>query len=440
MLVGLRDGHKLSVKHFSEVTACVVDFGTFIHFSRRLAKDFSKVYYCCPSWETAFPRINQAVIGDGYPDIQWVESPFDVKDADLFVFPDIGLASWQESLVSHGKPVWGCRHADGLESRRGLFLKTLKESGLEVPKYQVASGLSELRRILKDDTDKYIKVSTYRGDFETFHFRSMDQDLGTLDQWAVTLGPLQEHFKFFVLDPIESNIEDGCDTWCIDGVWPEEVIHAMECKDKALLATFCKFNELPDPVRQVNEKMGPVLKRYGYRGLFSTEVRITEDGKGYFIDPTCRAASPVSQVQCDLIGNLGEIVWNGANGKCINPEPTARFGVQAIFKVCRENWEVIDVPPEIEQHVKVSFSCLIDGKICVPPDPNGVEEIGWLTATGNSIKESIDNLKEYQEQMPDGLCVQSDSLAELLTEAHTAQEHGMKFTNQKIPEPSSVVQ
>jgi hypothetical protein len=428
------------MKHFSEVTACVVDFGIFIHVARRLAKDFAKVYYCTP-WESAFPKIAHAVVGDGYPDIQWVESLWDVHDkVDLFVFPDIGLSSLQEHLERDGHAVWGSRQADGLEARRGLFLKELKNTGLEVPQFQEVMGLSNLRVLLKDKTDKYIKVSTYRGDFETFHFRSMDQDQGTLDHWATVLGPIQEHLKFFVFEPIESQIEDGCDTWCIDGVWPERVMHAMECKDKSLLATFCKFSELPDPVRMVNEKMGPVLKKYGYRGFFSSEVRITEDGKGFFIDPTCRAASPVSQLQSEMIGNLGEVVWSGANGLCLSPEPTAQFGVQSIFKVCRDQWEVLEIPGEIQEHVKVSFSCLVDGKICVPPDPDGVEEIGWLTATGNSIQEAIDNLKEYQEQMPDGVCVQTDSLADLLKEAKVSQEAGFPLTTKEIPEPSVVLE
>lgn len=421
------------MKHFSEVTACVVDDGLFPHIARRLASEFQKVYYT-PTWETAFPHIRDAVIGDGYPEIQWIESVWDARDADLFVFPDIGHSSLQVELVRQGKAVWGCRHADGLEARRGLFLKELKASGLPVPAFTVKQGITQLRSFLEENEDKFIKVSTYRGDFETFHFRSMSEDSSVLDSWAVLLGPLRELVRFYVFDPIESVAEDGCDTWCIDGVWPQTVLHGMEAKDKALLATFCKFNDLPDPVRLVNERFGPVLAKYGYRSFFSTEVRITEEGEGFFIDPTCRCPSPPSQLQCEMIGNLGEIVWCGANGLVIEPEPVKQFGVQAIFQVPRGDWFVLKIPHELQQWVKVGFSCMVDGNICVPPDQSGVAEIGWVLGIGDSIEEAIDHLKENVEQMPSGVEVQVGAIGELLEQAREVE-----FTDEKVPEPEIAV-
>lgn len=428
------------MKAAQDISCCVVDCGIFIHVARRLAAEYARVYYFNPTWETEMPRINRMVVGDGYPEIKWVESLWEVFDeCDLFVFPDVGFSGLQHHLLKQGKAVWGCRNADGLEARRGLFLKVLSETNLPVPPHNAVKGITNLRLFLRDNPDKYIKVSTYRGNFETCHFRSMEEDETMIDAWAVTLGPLREHVIFYVFDPIESEIEDGCDAWCVDGQWPQTVIHGVECKDKSYLGTFQKFEKLPDEVRVVNDEFGPVLARYGYRNFFSTEVRITKEKESYFIDPTCRSGSPPSQIMCDMIGNLGEIVWRGANGDMVEPEQNSKFGVQAIFHVDRDEWAVLDVPEEIQPWVKVSFSCMVDGRICVPPDPTGYCEIGWVTGIGDTIGDAIDSLREHVEGMPEGVHVEFRSLADLLKEVKTAGEQGMKFTDGDVPEPESVM-
>lgn len=428
------------MKATQEVTCLVVDTGLFPHIARRLARDFFKVMYWSP-WEGPFPRFKDAMVGDGYGDIIRVESIERVKaQCDLFVFPDIGYADLQIELAVQGKAVWGCRHADELEARRGLFLETLQnETDLPVPRYQKIKGLTNLFLFLRDNPDRYIKVSTYRGDFETCHFRTMEEDHALLDSWGVKLGPLREEFYFYVFEPIEAVIEDGVDSYCIDGQWPSLVIHGAEAKDSAYLGAFQKFEEVPPEVRIANDEIGPVLAGYGYRGFFSTEVRITEDGQSFFTDPTCRAPSPPSQVMCEMIANLGEVIWNGANGILVDPVPAAQFGVQAIFKLDRDDWGIIKLPPELDQWVKVSFSCKMGDKVCVPPDPQGVSEIGWVVAIGDSMPEAIESLREKVELMPEGCKVEFASLADLLKSVKTAEEEGMSFSEDEVPEPETIL-
>ena len=291
------------MKPASEVNCCVADSGIFLHVARRLAREFKKTYYWSP-WESPFPMLKDSVVGDGYPDIVACESVESVEEeCDLFVFPDIGLSDLQERLIHSGKAVWGARGADELEALRGKFLTTLGTTNLPVPPNEKIRGVTNLKLFLADKEDQYIKVSTYRGDFETFHFRSMDEDEGVLDAWAVKLGPLKEHMAFFVFEAIDSIVEDGIDAWCIDGQWPKTIIHGMEAKDSAYIGTFQKFEDCPKELRIANEEFGPVLARYGYRGAFSTEVRITDDGQSWFTDPTCRFPSPPSQCMMEMIGN-----------------------------------------------------------------------------------------------------------------------------------------
>lgn len=428
------------MKSASDVTAVIVDSGIFVPVARRLARDFAKTYYWSP-WETAWPTVRNFCVGDGFEEMERVESVWDVKDkCDLFVFTDIGYSGMQRELISQGKAVWGARDADGLEARRGLFLKALMETSLPIPKYEAVRGITNLRLHLKDKEDKYLKVSTYRGDFETMHWRNWKMDEGELDGYAVRFGPYKEFVKFYVFDPIDSDIEDGVDTWCIDGQWPQTIVHGMECKDKAYLGTFQKFADLPEEVRVVNNEMAPMLKKFGYRGAFSTEVRITKDGESFFIDPTCRFGSPPSQSQCEIIANWGEIVWGGANGEVVEPEPADNFGVQALIKVDRSDWAVMEFPEELEQWVKFGFSCKVEGRICIPPEHQGVSEIGWLVAIGGTIQEAIDNLREHQEQLPDGLSCEFSSLADLLKEVHAAEEKDMEFTPKIVPAPASIIE
>jgi hypothetical protein len=428
------------VKDTKDVVACVLDFGMFIHVARRLGAEYKKVYYTTPC-DDAFPRIKDWVIGDEYPEIEWVESWLDVVDEiDLAVCPDVGYSAEQRDLRRRGIAVWGCGDADALEVRRGLFLKTLGKTRLPMPKHQKVQGLTNLRLLLKNGGDKYIKVSTWRGDFETFHFRSMEEDGQTLAQWECKLGPLMELVSFYVFDPIETKIEGGCDGWNINGQWPKTFIQGFENKDKSYLMTFKDWYDLPEEIRVVNEEFGPILKQYNYRGMFSTEVRITEDGKSYFLDPTCRFASPVSQAQCDMIGNLGEIVWLGANGIMCEPEQKERFGVQAVFQCDRSEWTILKLPKLIERHVKVSYSCMVDGMVCVPPTEHGPSEIGWLCATGSTIERAIEDLKLYAREMPSGIEVRIDSLADLLKEIKEAEKQGMEFTNEPVPEPAIVTE
>lgn len=427
------------MKPASDVTACVCDHGLFLPIALKLAEQCRHVYWWSP-WEDCAPKLEKGLVGDGFENMTRVKSLWDIKNkCDLFVVPDVGFAGEQRELLRQGFPVWGNHGGGELETDRGLFLRTLKELGMKSAPHAIIKGITKLKDYLRDREDKWIKVSFWRGDWETLHWRDWEHDEVTLDGYAWKLGPAKELLTFYVFDPIETTIEDGIDTYNVDGKWPSMVMHGMECKDKSYLCSMQPMDDIDERVRIVPDRFGPVLGRYGYRGFFSCEVRI-KDEDSFFIDPTCRAASPPSQVMTELFGNLGEIIWRGANGELVEPEPTAEFGVQAIIQAERDcdEWVVLDAPAEIRQWVKCGFACEIGGKLVVPPHALG-ETIGWLVATGDSMEESIDKIKEYRDQLPDGFDCNVDSLANLLKEAEDAREEGIEFTEDKIPEPEVVL-
>lgn len=302
--------------------------------------------------------------------------------------------------------------------------------------------MGALRDYLKDKSDKYIKISQFRLDWETLHWRDWEQDEFELDVRAVRLGPFKELINFYVFDQIEAKLEDGLDTICIDGKIPSLVIHGVEAKDKAYLGTFQQYADLPEELRSVSDAFAPVLGRDGYRNFFSTEVRITEEKESYFIDPTLRAGSPPSQVMCEMISNYAEIIWGGANGQLVEPVPAASFGVQGLLTAegGHKDWSVTRIPKEIDQWVKCGMCDRFEDALAFPPNPNASgEDIGWLVGIGDTPQGAIDHLKENVGKLPPGVSCDYFGLIDLLKEVEEAEKAGMEFTEQQMPEPEAIV-
>lgn len=429
------------MKKLSEIVCCVIDHGLFLPTAQKLAETFKETYYHTPT-ERAFPTLAEAVVGTGFDKLIRAQDLWKIKDdCDLFVFPDVGFGGLQRELVQQGFAVWGSRSGYQIETNREAFLNVLESLGMDIAPHKIVTGIEELRETLRDAKDKWIKISRFRGDAETFHWRSWGEDQQCLDALSLRFGPARNFIRFYVFDPIETEIEDGVDTYCIDGQMPSVCLHAMEKKDRALLGTMTDFKDIPEIIRSVSEKFAPALKEFNYRQFFSTEVRVTKDQKAYFIDPTLRCGSPPSQLQTELFGNLADIIWQGANGQCIDPDPTAKFGVQLEIRMKREpgEWAVARIPDHVRPFLKCGFAAEIDGQVCIPPSDWMTSEFGWLVSTGDTIEAAIDSAKELAGELPEGLECDTTCLASLLEEVHEAEKLGMEFTDQTVPKPASVL-
>jgi hypothetical protein len=423
----------------SSKTVLVVDTGgLFIPIAQRLSRDFGGVYYAS-EWLDSFPQLNRGIIGDGYSEIKHVDNPLDVTARiDLAVFPDASHAALQLHLEAMGTPVWGARKGDGLELNRALFLRTLNELGLPVPAHTICDGLSELRAVLKDKEDCYVKVSKWRGTFETARWRSWKVDEPLLDVWAMRFGPAKEQIQFIVCDAID-DAEIGADTYCIGGKWPSLMLCGFEAKDNAYLGTVLKREDMPEALTETMDAFSAVLSDHRYRQFWSMEMRGDK-----FIDATCRAGLPSSASQMELWDNLSEIVWAGAHGELIEPEPTAKFSAEAVLELKRDKdaWGIIEVPDKLRQWMKLAGCCQIDGNICFPAESGGIcgDLIGWLVALGDTPREAIETLKEYASNLPDGVTAKVESLADVLKEIDQAESEGVEFTDKQLPTPAIAVE
>src|ERR1044071_1051006 len=227
------------MKEHTDVVCCVIDHGMVgVPMSERLARKpdgFKKVYYFS-EWEEDYSTLNRAIMGDGYSSFDRIPDFWSVLDeCDLFVFPDVGRVGLQQHLERLGKKVRGSRTGSCQELDRELFLKTLAEVGLEVPPHKVLVGVNALRSYLKDKQDIYIKVALYRGSFETCHFRNWKLDECLVDLFAVRFGPAKELVRFLCFPNIDTPIEIGADTYCVDGRFPDTILHGVEWKDRSYL-------------------------------------------------------------------------------------------------------------------------------------------------------------------------------------------------------------
>ena len=436
------------MKEASDVIACVVDSGLFLPMALRLAEKYKRVLYWSPD-ERSFPSIKQACIGDGFDSIMRVRSFWPLlKDIDLFVCPDVGQSALQNYLISEGKAVWGSRSNDRWELDREGFMELLKEIGLEVPKFQVAEGWTALRDELRERVDCYVKISRYRGDMETHHWRSWAEDEGWLYALAITLGPVKELFRFLIFDAIETDLEIGGDTYCIDGQWPNLMLNGLEWKDKSYFAAVTKQTEMPEQLQEIMAAFSSVLSVNalqsdhggGYRNQISFEDRVKGD-KHFFIDATQRAGMPSSSSQQLLWANFPEIVWEGANGNLIDPIPTAQFSIECMIttKGEPEVWDQAVLDPELLPWARLSYCCKIDGMYAFPPEEMHRGELGWLVALGDTPSEALERIKALADLLPDGLNADVEALAGVIKEIEEGEKQGIPFTDQPVPEPAEVL-
>lgn len=433
------------MKDVQHVKAMVIDHGRYLGLAVELAKSFDKVYYYNAAAVDAFPTINKWTVADGFPNVEVIVPPDDHWDfkseIDLYVFPDIYHGGEQCELESQGKLVWGSRHGDRLEILRGQFLKTLPKVGLQVPKHKVVQGLNDLSSELFGREDVYIKISRYRGTMETFHWRDWDHDSVWLDEKAVELGPQKYEMLFYVFDKIETDIEVGLDTYCVDSNYPIEALVGYEWKDKGYLGAVTSCDKIPAPLAGVMFAFGPELRDNRYRNFISSEVRIKGDDY-YFIDPTRRMPCPASASQLKLYGNLPEIILAGAAGELVQPEMRAQFACECVVTTCggKDAWKTIRLPESLEDSFVGQECCMVDGKICwAPMHESHGEELGWLVNTADTPKDCIRGMLDKVADLPDGVTAATESLADLLKEIESGKEEGIPFTDKPLPEPAEVI-
>ena len=428
------------MSEISDKTVLVCDHSLFLGMAQRLARaGFKRVLYFT-NWEEGFSTLTDNIVGDGMEDegIERCEDIWpliDKKEVDLVCFPDIQNAGLQLHLESLGLRVWGSRAADKLEWNREFLKKTQSDLKMLVPKHRLIVGLDNLRAYLKDNENKYIKFSKYRGMMETRKHINYALSEQWLDLMAYKWSPFKSWLRFIVEDELETDIELGFDGYCIDGEFPNEAVSGIEKKDAGYLGAVMPYSEMPDELLDCQEELVPFLKQNRYRNQFSTEVRI-KDGKSYLTDPTMRHASPAGECLLELLDNFGEIVWGGAAGEMVQPKFSAKFAVQTMIshKDDEDGWRAIQIPEEVTRWVKLYRACDNGEAYQIAPISPHFAEIGSVIGIGNTIEEAMTRLKSNIDKIKDNpIEVSADSLYAAIKEAHTAEKEGIDLSDKPLP-------
>lgn len=417
------------VKDLKSKSVLVYDYGSFLPLAQRLSRDFGKVYYYVP-WKSGFPTSDKAMIGSNFPGVERIYDFWNYVDkADIIYFPDIYDSDIQRRLKLDGYKVFGSCEGEDLEINRWLFYTKLKEVGLPVIKTKKLKGIDNIREYLKNNDDKYLKASHFRGDMETWHHINYNHSLSWLDELVSKVGARQYIMELLVCDPIPSSAETGYDGWVVNGNFSDVGAIGYEVKDAAYIMKACKYKEMPKQVKIVNDKMAPVLKGLGYNGAHSTEIRVTENGTPYFIDPTMRQGYPPGCTMSELFDNFSEIVWDVAHGVLPKPRHTYDYGCEIILRSehLKNNWLAVDFPKEIERRVKFKYATVIKGQYyCIPFDQ--MDGIGSVVGLGNSVEEAVENALEYANEVKGAYITYDEKAFEKAQESiERGEKLGMKF-------------
>jgi len=423
----------------SKVFGVFDHFGLFVGLARRLAESGARVYYATPIDRK--DAINEAIIGDGMQDLLCTDDLWQFKaQIDTWVFPDIRWAGLQNDLREQGIAVWGSQRGMDLEQDRHFFLRKLAELGLDVPAHTEIQGLSNLKAFLKDKKDIWIKLSKWRGSWETTHWRSWQEDAQKLDEWAVKFQGIKEALRFICFPKIETDLEIGADTYCVDGQWPAFMLHGIERKNKAYMSTVTAREDMPKELTMVMEALSPYLREVGYRNQWSMENRVTAS-ENYFIDATCRGGLPSTPSFCKA-KNVAEIIYHGARGEMVEVDYGFKFSSECAMELedTSDNWGTVVLKEEVKEALFAQQCCENNGQLWFPPSGAVSGHLGWLRAVGNTPTECCERMNALADELPDGCNAAVEDLASVIREIESEHEQGIPFTDAPLPDPEIVLQ
>lgn len=408
----------------------------FMSWALRLAREFGEVFYHNPAWKTLSPNSRDLWLGNGFNEITMLRHFWDAKDQmDCFVFPTVNDGDWQNELVRQGKRVWGSRKGEELELYRPEAKEEFKRLGMPVDHYDVVIGVTALGEYIKKHPSVFVKGGPCRGDFETFFAPSYEEILPRLRELSWRFDDISELMPFCCERPIDPALEIGGDMHNVDGVWPRYAVNGVEQKDCGYCGVFLPYGKLDEHVRAVNDWLSPAFARYKYRGWFSSEIRVGPDEKPRLIDATCRAPSPPSESMQEIITNWGEIIWYGAEGVMVDPEPAAKYCAQAVIYCdhADEEFMTIKIPDDVRDRVKLYFHAQVKNRNKVIPQPAKFSQIGWVVGLGKTLSEANEDCIDVGEQISgDKVEVRTDSLEKIVSSIREGEAMGVHFSDEAI--------
>jgi hypothetical protein len=389
------------VTEYKTKSVAVVDNGLFSEAAITLSKSFGKVFYTSP-WVADYPSSYHTELGEGFSEYERIEDIWGIiDDVDLFVFPELHQGPLQEYLAAQGKRVWGSRNGEELEAYRKESKEYFASLGIKQAPYEVVKGMTALRKYIKKrGKDKlWIKISLTRSDTETFSAEGYDLVKNRLDDFEARFGPTAEYREFIVEDNLPDTYDLAIDTYCIDGKYPSRGLLGNEQKDEGYIGVVKDWGKMPPKLTDIYEKMSPELKNFKYRNFFAVECRTGKDDM-WLSDPCMRVGSPIFELELHMMKNFAEIIWEGADGKLVEPEYKGKFGFEVLLESLwsAEHPLLVEYPEEWRDQIKFRYATQFPDGLWIMPQRQG-PAFGSIVACGDSIDGCVAEVEEICSQI-----------------------------------------
>jgi hypothetical protein len=416
----------------SDKIVLIYDWSYFFAIAQTLSPYFKEIWYYCPR-DSNFATIERARIGYGYQNIKCVDEDdvhLNLDKFDLIVFPDVGDGGLAKKWSKEGRPVISSKMGEKLENDRLYFKKRAKEIGLNVNKYEVFTDIDDLADYLRKRNDLYVKISYFRGERESFHFENWKKNEKDMIDLSHKIGPFRHHFdEFLVEEPIQSKIENGTDRLFANGKFLKYGLMGFEEKNQCYVSKVVQEKDIPDELREIDDKLAILYKEFDVCSPVSTEVRWPKKGYGIPIDQTMRFGYPPVNSMMRAFGNMGKILYGMAHNEEVEQEIDYKHVVELILSSSEagEGMLEVDYPKEFDDNVFLKSPCIIDGqRYIIPVDKSKL--IGAVSVGDDSLEDAIAKCKEIAEQIcAPGIFYDEKSFDKALQQIKEAKKLGVGF-------------
>ena len=144
----------------------------------------------------------------------------------------------------------------------------------------------------------------------------------------------------------------------------------------------------------------------------------------------------------ETMTNLPDVMWHGAHGELLPPKWCAQFAASATVhhKGNKDAPKFVRVPKDAQRWFKPNHYCQTEEDEFWFA-PNGSDDLGPVIGYGDTIEEAIDAVKDNFDLIGDASVeIRPDGFMELLKDIQAAEEKGIEFTDQKVPDPITAIE
>lgn len=379
----------------------IVDRGPFLPTALRVAPAFGKAWYYLMEEETS-PSHDLDEIGAGYNEIDVVDDFWKyAHQADMVMFLSVYNGGLPEECKRQGIPTYSAFRSERFEIDREFLYKALYLAGLHFPTFKgrpiweegYIKGIDKVEKLLASDKryedSVIIKTSYYRSDMETKAYSNSFLMRPWFEELRGKVKTGRENFKFILEDKKKKLFESGWDGPNLNGDVPENMMIGYEAKDRIYAARIVK--KLPEPFANIQDRLKPAFKKFGYQAWASTEIIGDEAGKFDLIDYTARGGSPPSELFIEQYTDFPRNAWDLAHGimPVLKYDDEYGFWIAIWSDMGKEQSLAIQGPEGCEKWLKLKNAKKVkEGFEILPKDSDG--DIGAVIGTGKTLEEAKD--------------------------------------------------